>query len=504
MRLVSAVLGFALRKAGLFVALVVTSFLVLLLVSALVPTLREAEAQRDRLVQATQEREGLERDLEALQDSYDAAQSEAVTSLGDTVGAEVEGTRDDLEDQEAEVADRREERDEACGTIESLVGQIPYVTTPCEAKQAAYDAAVEAQRTVKAGLERAEADLEVLRDPTLSDAEKLDRLGDDAGRPDLARQIASTQAQLERATAEQTSAQEAQDSWAGRVVDLWDRSWRWLALVALLVIVMPAALRTLSYFVLMPLVSRAQRPLELAGDDDAATAPTASLSTAPAERTLAVHLVEGEVLSARSEHVRPVQGSVRSRLLYDWSSPFISFAAGLYGLSRVTGDAEGTLATLATPDDPDSYLMRIDFTDHPGVVVHPRHVVGVIGAPTLRTRWRWGITPLARWQVRYIMFAGTGSLVVQGTGDVRAEQPAGRSTRMDQNLVMGFDSRLHVGVRRTEAFVPYLWGRTALVTDEFTGAHPFLWQKSTTAGSANPVTRTFNAFFSVIGKVLGF
>lgn len=501
MRLVSAVLGFALRKVGLFIALVVTSFLVLLLLSALVPTLREAEAQRDRLVEATQEREGLERDLETLQESYEAAQTEAVASLSDTVGTEIAQTRDDLEDQASEVADLREERDESCGLIESLIGKIPYVPTTCKAKQALYDAASEAQESLEQSLERAEADLEVLRDPSLSDAEKLDRLGDDAGRPDLERRIESTQAQRSRAEAAQSDARAAQDSWAGRVVDLWDRSWRWLALVAVLVIVMPALLRTLSYFVLMPLVSRTQRPLELASADESAAA---DLRTAPAVRTLGVHLGEGEVLSARSEHVRPVQGSVRSRLLYDWSSPFISYAAGLYGLSRVTGDADGTVATLATPDDPDSYLMRMDFTDHPGVVVHPRHVVGVIGAPTLRTQWRWGITPLVRWQVRYIMFAGTGSLVVQGTGDVSAERPGGRSTRMDQNLVMGFDSRLLVGVRRTEAFVPYLWGRTSLVVDEFTGAHPFLWQKSTTHGSANPVTRTFNAVFSAIGKVLGF
>lgn len=65
--------------------------------------------------------------------------------------------------------------------------------------------------------------------------------------------------------------------------------------------------------------------------------------------------------------------------------------------------------------------MRIDFTDHPGLVMHPKHVVGVIGTPELKTRWRWGIQSFATWQVRYIMFAGTGSLIVQGSGDVATE-----------------------------------------------------------------------------------
>lgn len=152
---------------------------------------------------------------------------------------------------------------------------------------------------------------------------------------------------------------------------------------------------------------------------------------------MTIQLGAGEVLSARSEHVRPVQGRVRSRLLYDWTSPFISFAAGLHGLSRITGDEDGSSATLATPDDPDSYLMRIDFTDHPGVVMHPKHVVGVIGTPALETRWRWGIQSFATWQVRYILFAGTGSLIVQGSGDVVAENPQGQVHQDGTELVDG-------------------------------------------------------------------
>jgi uncharacterized protein (AIM24 family) len=136
--------------------------------------------------------------------------------------------------------------------------------------------------------------------------------------------------------------------------------------------------------------------------------------------------------------------------------------------------------------------------------MHPRHVVGVIGAPELTTRWRWGIQSFATSQVRYIMFAGTGSLIVQGSGDVAATSPGGRSTRMDQNLVMGFDSRLTVGVDRTAVFWPYLRGRTPLVDDEFTGHHPLFWQKSTGDGPSNPIAKTFDALFSVLGKFFGF
>ena len=53
MRLMSAVLGFVLRKLGLLLALVLSLFLGYLLIQTLIPTLREAVADRDRLQQVS-------------------------------------------------------------------------------------------------------------------------------------------------------------------------------------------------------------------------------------------------------------------------------------------------------------------------------------------------------------------------------------------------------------------------------------------------------------------
>ena len=498
MRLVSAVLGFLLRKLGLVAAVVLSLFLGLLLVSTLVPALREAEAERDRLVQVAQERADLEAELDDLEASYAQAQSAAAESLKATVDAEIDEGRLQVADQESEVDDRNSE---ICGRVESLAEQVLPGPNPCEEAEKALEAAQEALATFEQTLDEAEADAAVLADPMLTNEQKLERLGEDGDLAPAEREIDNTASELAQTKAEEKRLQDRRGSWSGRIVDLWARSWTWLVWTAVLLVLAPGVVRVVSYFVLMPLVTRAHRPVHLAAGADTATA---DLRTAPAQRTLTVELGAGEVLSARSEHVRPVQGQIRSRLLYDWSAPFISFAAGLYGLSRITGDGEVTSATLATPDDPDSYLMRIDFRDHPGLVMRPRHVVGVIGTPVLETRWRWGLHALATWQVRYILFAGTGSLVVQGSGDVVATNPQGRSTRMEQTLVMGFDSRLVVGVNRTEVFWPYLWGRTPLVDEEFAGSDPLLWQKSATDGPRNPIARVFNTFFSAFGKVLGF
>jgi len=498
--LVSAVLGFLLRKVGVLLAVVASLFLGYLLVQAAVPALREAAADRDRLEQVSAEREALEAEAEDLRRVSEVGQKLAVASLASRVQAEVGDGRRAVVEQREELAAARSREDDICGTFTKVTDFI-LSQEKCALAQEAVARADAALDTIEENVSRAENAAAVLADPDLSNEQKLDRLQQQGERSAVDRELESTEAELTQKQAEEESLRAAQDSWAGFVVDQWLGSWRWLLGIALLVLLLPPLLRTVSYFVLMPVVSRLQRPVRLVPPADA---ERGRVTGTDARRTLEVVLGEGEVMSARSEHVRPVQGTVRSRLLYDWSAPFISYAAGLYFLTRVSGDARGVSATLATPDDPDSYLMRLDFEDHPGLVVRPRHVVGVIGSPGLTTRWRWGIHALATWQVRYIMFTGTGSLVVQGCGDVVATSPRGRAMKMEQSLVMGFDSRLSMGVRRTEVFWPYLRGTTPLLDDEFTGEQRLLWQKSTTDGTQNPVTRAFNTFFSAFGKLLGF
>ncbi|QBX57091.1 hypothetical protein EXE58_17740 [Nocardioides seonyuensis] len=500
MRLITAVLGFVLRKLGLLCALVLSLFLGYLLVQALVPTLREAVAERDRLQQVAQERAALEADLDQLRSVAAEERREVVASLESTIDAEIEQGRLNVTEKRAEVERLRDDQEEVCDFVRDLIDLLTPGSA-CKTAEVAVEKAGEALDTLERSLSQAEQDAAVLRDPTLTTEQKLDRLGRGGDQSLVDRQIANKESELGQKKAEERSLEDAQASGVGWVVNQWAQSWRWLAAIAVLVLVLPVAMRVVGYFLLMPIVSRVHKPIHLAAGSESSAA---GLRTTAAQRTLTIQLGDGEVLSARSEHVRPVQGRARSRVLYDWSSPFISFAAGLYGLSRITGDEDVTSATLSTPADPDSYLMRIDFTDHPGLVMHPKHVVGVIGTPELETRWRWGIQSFATWQVRYIMFAGSGSLIVQGSGDVVAENPGDRSMRIEQSLVMGFDSRLSVGVNRTEVFLPYLWGRTPLVDDEFTGPHPFFWQKSSADGPTNPAVKAFNAVFSAFGKLLGF
>jgi len=500
MRLVLAILGFVLRKAGLLVALVLSMFLAYLLVQAVVPPLREAVTDRDRLPQVTQERAALENDLEELRSRAAKERLTALASLGSKLAAEVDAGRRNIADKKAEIERLRADELEACGPVRKVIAWI-LPGNACKAAELAVEKANAALDTLEESLRQAEEAAAILGDPELSAAEKLERLGEGGKQSVVEREISNKEAELSQKRAEEASLEQSQASGVGWALNQWFRSWRWLAAIGLLVLISPLVVRFVSYFLLMPLVNRLHKPIHLAAGSDT---PEATIRHTEAQRTLTTQLGPGEVLFARSEHVRPAQGGYRSQLLYNRKAPFISFAAGLYGLAQITGDEHITTAVLSTPDDPDSYLMRIDFTDHPGLVMRPRHVVGVIGQPELKTRWRWGIQSLANWQVRYIMFVGTGSLIIQGSGDIVTTTPQGRPTRMEQNLVMGFDSRLAVGVNRTEIFIPYLWGRTPLVDTEFTGPYPFFWQKSSVEDSRNPIARTFDAIFSAIGKLLGF
>ena len=502
MSLLSAIFGFLLRKIGLFVALVLFLFASVLIVSALVPALQAAEADRDRLAEVVSERGTLQREVSRLESEYAEGQSKAVETLTVQVRAELAQRGGDVDQLKGRLAQLRDRESAECGFFTSLPEKVLPGPDPCALARDAVRSAERTLTTFEDNLAAARRDVGVLTDPALSNEQKLQRITGRSGRADLARELEDARADLDRVEAEQQSLEEGQDSWAGWVVARWADSWRWLAWIAALIILAPAIVRVLAFYVMMPLVQRVHRPIHLAEDADTSST---TLETNPAVRTLVLPLAPGDVLSARSDHVRPVQGSeIRSRLLYDPRSPFVSYAAGLFGLSRITGGPEPTEASLAPPKDPDAYLMRIDFTDHPGGAMHPRHVVAVIGAPEVETRWRWGLQALATGQVRHIMFSGTGSLIVQGTGDVQATSPGGRSTRMDQNLVMGFDSRLRAGFQRTDVFWPYLWGNRPLVDHRFSGEEPFFWQKATGEDHRNPLVRTFNSFFSALGKVLGF
>lgn len=321
---------------------------------------------------------------------------------------------------------------------------------------------------------------------------------------------------------------------------LWVQ-WRWFwprALALLLAAwLLPYALRALNFYGVAPLVMRTQ-PIVIAGrgaersgrppaaptTDDAGSAMNTTATadgrgeedragqgvrvrTFPSERTAAVALGEGERIFVRPDRVRQVEsGCSRTRWLLDSENRGQSWMFGLFGLTEVTGPANGTRMTLAATDRDaaDTYVMRVDLENHPAFVIQPRHVVALTDGLVLGARWRWGLHAWMRLQFRYIVVRGTGSIWLEGYGDVTAAEVGERESHQETAAYVAWDGRLRMRLRRRETAWPYVLGRMELFETGMAGEGVFVWQKASSPTGRTGVERAVGAFWSALGKILGF
>ena len=233
------------------------------------------------------------------------------------------------------------------------------------------------------------------------------------------------------------------------------------ALVALLIVLAaPFVIRTLFYYVLAPIAQR-RRAIRLTSRAGGPVRPGAS---AP---SVSVTLKEGEELLVRQSFLqtRPANASFATRWLLDWRSPLTSLASGMAFLTRVTG--EGATLGLSPRDNPFDEVARIDLDDA-ALVLQPRALAGLVqrrdALITITSRWRFGLHAWLTFQFRYLVFGGTGTLIVKGGRGVRVERAdAGRVFSQDQ--LVGFSAHTAYTVARTETFAPYLFGREPLLRD---------------------------------------
>lgn len=287
-----------------------------------------------------------------------------------------------------------------------------------------------------------------------------------------------------------------------------------LALILLAIFGLPVLWKVLWFYVFMPRVITRSAPLRLrpAGCGEA--------TISEARGSLELPLAPGQSLDVRAAWLVGVGDGAHglrrgTELFWRLGSPFVSYAAGLFLLTRLTAekpdgdpnDADTPArAVLAPQDDPDMYLCRLDLTDHPGFVIHPRHVVGIMGDVELTRQWRlFSWHALATRQVRFLMFSGTGTVILTGRGGISAMDADSTAMKLEEQAVAGFDGRLGYRAVRTETFLPYLLDRTPLVDDTFEGEGLFLREGVTGAGvGASPMERGVNSLLTALGKLLGF
>lgn len=283
--------------------------------------------------------------------------------------------------------------------------------------------------------------------------------------------------------------------------------WRKLFLIALLILAAPFLRRTLWYFVGMPLVSRA-RPIELAQET---TQTPSQLTCSNSARTLAIQIAPGEQLRARSGYIQSDRLGAKSELFFDRKSPNLSYRSGLVLLTRLEGfkgGSEPRKVLLGAPHDPAAYLMQVDLKNHPGLALRASRVVAVIGDVNIRATWR--IKNLHAWatsQLRFLIFSGTGTLILEGYGDVQGSYLENSTDEKRMPLVIGFDTRLSYKTRRAATFLPYLIdpGREPLVVDVFEGTGTVFFEKNPSARArSRSTTQSIADFFlDALWKLLG-
>ncbi len=271
--------------------------------------------------------------------------------------------------------------------------------------------------------------------------------------------------------------------------------------IVLLVLLAPYIKRTLWYHVLLRVAER-RPPIQLVPADAEGTAEVLSV-----EPSLTIRTTADRPLLVRPTFVTSHEGHEGHKWLYDWRYPFVSYAAGLVLLNRYTpGEEDEAQVLVADPLDGHPELMLVGLDEHPGVVLHPRHLVGVQGPVTVRSVWRFAsVHAWATLQFRYLLFGGSGALIVAGGGHVNGTEVGGGDVRTLQSRVLGFDSRLGYSTRRTGSFVQYLLGRAELIEDRHAGDGILLTQTALPAtGRRSPVERFLDALLGGLGKVLGF
>ncbi len=280
-------------------------------------------------------------------------------------------------------------------------------------------------------------------------------------------------------------------------------------LIALLILLSPYLARMIAWPFLKLLERGPALYLALRSDLEGTPTLKAEEPGSIVEATLA----PGETLSCRSTDIRHFdRDNARSRVLYKTEAPLVSIAARLLLLTEVSaGSSEGQRVTIGGSDGEavDQQVVELQLTNHPGLVIHPSHIVALTGDFEVKSQWTLSRHAICSGQLRFIKLSGTGRLFLEGFGAVEVSTVTGNSPQLRHHSLIAFDGRLGYRTRRTEVFLPYLFGLAPPVEiglrNESGDAEDavFVWQKCSHPQNRDPASTIVGAFWSALGKVLG-
>ncbi len=239
------------------------------------------------------------------------------------------------------------------------------------------------------------------------------------------------------------------------------------------VIAAPILIKLFFYFVLAPLAERLP-PIRIIPDPRAPAMPP----PAPSAVSIPFDIEPNEELLVQSDFVQSSSRPARKQTqwLLNARIPFSSIASGMFALTRVRSEGDGTTrVVVSSQTDPLGEIGVIEIPRGAAMIVQPRSLAGVmkqVGVPIGISR-HWRLSSLHAWltlQLRYLAFHGPCRLILKGCRGVRAERPEpGQPRLINQAATLGFSANLDYRNTRCETFVSYFRGKEDLFNDLFAG-----------------------------------
>jgi len=203
----------------------------------------------------------------------------------------------------------------------------------------------------------------------------------------------------------------------------------------------------------------------------------------------------------------------RTKFMWRWGAPLVSIAADLVELLAYRNDPTAKTPgqiKLTSPRDDEVYIQQIELNGGPGLVLTPRHVIGLTDDVEVRTVWSFKLHNLISMRLRHIVFFGTGTIfIIGGRGiDVQKIEPGSHAIhKIEDGVLVGYVPGAAYSLCRTQTFWAYFRGMTSLLDYKLCGG-TFLTQNLVGKQEKEVLGSGLDRFLSVllngIGKLLGF
>ena len=203
----------------------------------------------------------------------------------------------------------------------------------------------------------------------------------------------------------------------------------------------------------------------------------------------------------------------RTKFMWRWGAPLVSIASDLVELlayrSEPGAKSPGQIK-MTSPKDDEVYIQQIELNGGPGLVLTPRHVIGLTDDVEVRTVWSFKLHNFISMRLRHIVFFGTGTIfIIGGRGiDVQRIEPGSHAVhKIEDGVLIGYVPGAAYSLCRTQTFWAYFRGMTSLLDYKLCGG-TFLTQNLVGRSEKEVLGSGLDRFLSVllngIGKLLGF